>query len=137
MEWRTGGRASLRAGLEPMTTGDNERLLRTHHRSLSKASIVYITTSPFGRRIWLISCNAPRHHSWRAGHPYPPRRLSTEEPSHTDPSSTVHIGAEPGEGTGQPMKISDRTRPGVVAHPVPESNRGPVTDCWLPSHVVR
>lgn len=59
MEWGTSDRASLRAELEPMTTGDNERLLRTHHRSLSKASIVYIVTSPFGRRIWVTSCNAP------------------------------------------------------------------------------
>jgi hypothetical protein len=59
MEWGTGERASLRAGLEPMTTRDNERLLRTHHRSLSKASMVYITSSPFGRRIWLVSCNVP------------------------------------------------------------------------------
>lgn len=59
MEWGTGERASLWAGLEQMTTRDNERLLRTHHRSLSKGSIVYIVSSPFGRRIWLISCNVP------------------------------------------------------------------------------
>ena len=59
MEWGTGERASLQAGLEQITTRDNERLLRTHHRSLSKGSIVYIASSPFGRRIWLISCDVP------------------------------------------------------------------------------
>ncbi|KAL4929979.1 uncharacterized protein BDV17DRAFT_281134 [Aspergillus undulatus] len=84
MEWGTGERATLRAGLEPMVTRDNERLLRTHHRSLSKASIVYITTSPFGRRIWLISCNAPDItaggldiHIFPAGYPLKSRLIPT------------------------------------------------------------
>ena len=31
LERDIGERAFLRAGLEAMTTGDNERLLRTHH----------------------------------------------------------------------------------------------------------
>ncbi|KAL4756364.1 uncharacterized protein BDW70DRAFT_154275 [Aspergillus foveolatus] len=39
MEWGTGERATLQAGLEPMVTRDNERLLRTHHRSLLRASV--------------------------------------------------------------------------------------------------
>lgn len=59
MEWGTGEIATLRAGLEPNTTKDNERLLRTHHRSLTKASVVIIATSPFGKPIRLVSCNVP------------------------------------------------------------------------------
>ncbi|KAL4937591.1 hypothetical protein BDV06DRAFT_232470 [Aspergillus oleicola] len=84
MEWGTGERAILRAGSEPMATRGNERLLRTHHRSLSRASIVYITASPFGRRIWLISCNAPditagglEIHIIPAGYPLKSRLIPT------------------------------------------------------------
>ncbi|KAL4752256.1 hypothetical protein BDW72DRAFT_192201 [Aspergillus terricola var. indicus] len=39
MEWGTGERATLRAGLEPTVTRDNESLLRTHHRSMLTTSV--------------------------------------------------------------------------------------------------
>ncbi|KAL4914813.1 hypothetical protein BDW62DRAFT_135821 [Aspergillus aurantiobrunneus] len=84
MDWGTGERAAVRAGLEPMTTRDNEQLLRTHHRSLSRASIVYLVSSPFGKPIWLISCNAPdimagglEIHLLPAGHPLKGRLFPT------------------------------------------------------------
>ncbi|KAL4819957.1 hypothetical protein BDW67DRAFT_173223 [Aspergillus spinulosporus] len=84
MEWGIGERAMFRAGSEPTVTKDNERLLRTHHRSLSRASILYIVTSPFSKRIWVTSCNAPditagdlEIHLFPAGYPPTSRLIPT------------------------------------------------------------
>ncbi|KAL3433411.1 hypothetical protein BDV09DRAFT_186676 [Aspergillus tetrazonus] len=66
LEWGSGERATFRAGLEPTS------------------SVVYIVTSPFGKRIWLISCDAPditagglEIHLFPAGYPLTERLIPT------------------------------------------------------------
>ncbi|KAI9375182.1 hypothetical protein BJX61DRAFT_192188 [Aspergillus egyptiacus] len=96
MEWGTGERATARAGLEPMTTRDNERLLRTHHRSLSRALSVYIVSSPFGKRVWMITCDAPditagglEIHIMPAGYPLKTGLIPTTAPNIALPQTLV------------------------------------------------
>ncbi|KAL4739919.1 hypothetical protein BDV11DRAFT_107127 [Aspergillus similis] len=63
----TGERATLRAGLGRRAQGITETP-PTHHRSLSRPSNVYITSSPFGGCICLVMCNVPESQlaGWRS-----------------------------------------------------------------------
>jgi hypothetical protein len=47
-------------------------------------------------------------------------------------STTVNTGAKSGEGKDQPKKISDRTRPGVVAGTVPDPMGAQAMADWKP-----
>ncbi|KAF3402015.1 hypothetical protein F1880_009748 [Penicillium rolfsii] len=54
-KWGSHEEAAARALKESIVTLDNERLIRTHHRTLGPCPFVYETTEAGGKSIWVVS----------------------------------------------------------------------------------
>lgn len=68
-KWGSHEEAAARALKEPTVTLDNERLIRTHHRTLGPCPFVYETTEVDGKSIWVVSIgpNVPMYDTHAGG----------------------------------------------------------------------
>lgn len=68
-KWGSHEEAAARALKEPTVTAENERLIRTHHRTLGPCPFVYEATEADGKTIWVVSVgpNVPMYDTHAGG----------------------------------------------------------------------